>query len=156
VLVGIWSVDFKSLFAKTFRNLKSDTGSANIEFVLLAIPLFVPILIFIGHFAELSNSELLARNLARESLRAYVTSENPLVASFRANQVLRKGAQVAGLESSDIDNIELKFNCSMFPCLSPGGRVQAIVTMKLPNQNRVVQAEAIEFISPWQWTGIPR
>ena len=151
-----YSVNFKNLSMRLTEKLKSNSGSASVEFVLLAIPLFVPLLIFIGQFAELSNSELLVRNLARESLRAYVTSENPLVASFRADQVIRKGAEIAGLKSEEIERINLDFNCSKFPCLSPGGRVQAIVTMNIPKQNRVVKAEAIEFISPWQWTGIPR
>jgi hypothetical protein len=156
VTVAIWFVDLRCLIANLFNKLKSNHGSANIEFVLLAIPLFVPILIFIGQFGELSNSELLARSLARESLRAYVTSQNPLVASFRANQVLRKGAEIAGMRSDEINRIDLDFNCSKFPCLSPGGRVKAIVTIKLFDSNRVVKAEAVEFISPWQWTGIPR
>ena len=61
-------------FVKRF--LIEESGSATIEFALLAIPLFLPISLFLNHFATLSNSELVARTLVRESLRAYVTSPN--------------------------------------------------------------------------------
>lgn len=154
------SVQVDTLFAKvkrkffSFRRLSSDSGSASVEFVLLAIPLFLPILIFVNQFASLSNSELVARTLVRESLRAYVTSENPLVASSRANQVLVEGAKIAGLKQEEIRNLKLNFECSEFPCISPGGKIRAILSLRLPNQNREVRAEAEEYISPWQWNGL--
>lgn len=133
---------------------RSEKGSATIEFVLLAIPLFLPILIFINHFATLSNSELVARTLVRESLRAYVTSPNNDVAPDRAWQVLTVGARVEGLTEEEISNLDLKFQCSMSPCISPKGRIRATLKMHLPNQRREVTAQAEEYISPWQWNGI--
>ena len=146
--MATWSAKFK-------ERLNSTSGSASVEFVLLAVPLFLPILIFLNQFETLSNSELIARTLVRESLRAYVTAENPLVAHSRARQVLIKGAEVAGLSSSEIDSLDLDFQCSKFPCLSSGGRVHAILKMRIPEPNRMVKAEAEEYISPWQWNGLP-
>ena len=46
------------------------------EFVILAIPLFLPILIYISQFADVSAKEINGRNLVREVVRAYVTSED--------------------------------------------------------------------------------
>jgi hypothetical protein len=141
------------IYALKGRN-KSELGSANVEFVLLAIPLFIPILIFLNYFSTLSNAELVARSLVRESLRAYVTSDNPFVAMNRANQVLVEAARTAGLKDEEIKALELDFDCSKVPCLSPGGRIRAILKLPIPNQERIVKAEAEEFISPWQWNGI--
>lgn len=140
-------------FAKLIRSLKSEDGSASVEFVLLAIPLFLPILLFLNHFATLSNSELVARTLVRESLRAYVTSPNNQVAADRAFQVLKVGGQAEGLSQTEVDSIDLSFQCSASPCISPNGRIHATLKMQLPNQNRTVTAQAEEFISPWQWNG---
>ena len=137
-----------------FRYLyESESGSASVEFVLLAIPLFLPILIFLNHFATLSNSELIARTLVRESLRAYVTSPNNEVAPNRAWQVLSVGGRAEGLTTEEISNLDLRFQCSKTPCISEGGRIRATLKMQLPNQGRTVTAQAEEFISPWQWNG---
>lgn len=137
----------RSLFAE-------EVGSASVEFVLLAIPLFLPILIFLAQFDRLSNSELIARNLVRESLRAYVTSSNPVSAPSRAQEVLLRAAREQGLTESEIRNLDLSFQCSEFPCLSPNGRVRATLKLRLGNDNRIVTSQAQEFISPWQWNGI--
>ena len=139
------------LALKIKKFLAGESGSASVEFVALAIPLFVPILIFINNFSELSSSEILARNLVRESLRAYVTSDNPLFANFRAEETLRIAARESGMSQDQISSMNLSFNCSQIPCLSPGGRVQATLKMRLHSQSREVSAQAIEYISPWQW-----
>ena len=139
------------LALKIKKFLAGESGSASVEFVALAIPLFVPILIFLNNFSELSSSEILARNLVRESLRAYVTSDNPLFANFRAEETLRIAARESGLSQDQISSMNLSFNCSQIPCLSPGGRVQATLKMRLHSQSREVSAQAIEYISPWQW-----
>lgn len=132
----------------------NESGGASVEFVLLAIPLFIPILIFLNQFSSLSYSELTTRALVRESLRAYVTSDNPFVASSRAQQVLIASARAMGLTPSEIDSLKLDFQCSKMPCLSPGGRIRAKLTAHMANLKRVVTAEAEESISPWQWNGI--
>lgn len=133
--------------------ITEEKGSASVEFVLLAIPLFLPILLFLNHFATLSNSELVARTLVRESLRAYVTSPNNEVAPDRAIQVLHVGGKAEGLTQAEIDSMDLTFQCSASPCISSGARIRAILKMHLPSQRRTVTAQAEEHISSWQWNG---
>ena len=141
---------FGLLITKIWKFLYGEKGSASIEFVLLAIPLFLPILIFLNNFSELSGSEILARNLVRESLRAYVTSANPLFANSRAEETLQIAARESGLTHEQISMMNLSFSCSQSPCLSPGGRIMAMLKMRLNRQTREVSAQAIEYISPWQ------
>ena len=138
-------------FVKRF--LIEEHGSASIEFVLLAIPLFLPILLFLNHFATLSNSELVARTLVRESLRAYVTSPNNEVAPDRAWQVMTIGGRAEGLTEEQISNLDINFECSANPCITPNARIRATLKMQLPNQGRIVTAQAEEYISPWQFNG---
>jgi Flp pilus assembly protein TadG len=52
------------------RKLKDESGSAVLEFVALALPLFVPVIIFLSSFATASNDEFIVRTLARETVRA--------------------------------------------------------------------------------------
>ena len=61
---------------KIRARLNSDSGSAIVEFVALAIPLFIPIFIYLNHFSSVSVNEEIARSMAREVLRVYVISEN--------------------------------------------------------------------------------
>ncbi len=145
--------EYKSKASFLKDKLKGDSGSASVEFVLLAIPLFLPILLFLNHFATLSNSELVARTLVRESLRAYVTSPDNNVAADRAFQVLKVGGLSEGLTQAQVDALDLSFECSATPCISPNSRIRATLKMQLPNQSRTVTAQAEEFISPWQWNG---
>ena len=60
---------FQSRHAGLLRKLKNESGSAVVEFVALALPLFVPVIIFLSQFAGLSNDEFMVRTLARETVR---------------------------------------------------------------------------------------
>jgi hypothetical protein len=155
LLAKLFKKHIRELFSKRAvdRFIQEERGSASVEFVLLAIPLFLPILLFLNHFSALSNSELAARTLVRESLRAYVTSPNNEVAPSRAWQVLTVGGRAEGLTENQISAMDISYQCSVTPCISPNARIRATLKMPLPKQNRTVIAEAEEFISPWQFNG---
>ena len=53
-----------------------EDGGAIVEFVALAIPLFIPIFIYLNSFSSVSANEEIARSMAREILRVYVISES--------------------------------------------------------------------------------
>lgn len=141
----------RSSFLKRIHSLtRVDGGSASVEFVILAIPLFLPLFIYLAQFAELSNSELQARWLVRQVVRAYVSSQSSDEARSRADFVMHYGADRMGFSSSDISSMRLTLSCSADPCLSPGARVRANLIIPSPRSHRVVEVSAQEYVSPWQ------
>lgn len=139
-----------SLPQKVSKNMKVESGSAAVEFVLLAIPLFLPVFIYLTLFAEVSNKEMSARTLVREVVRAYVASENLRGAEQRAHLVLHYGANRLGFTQAEISSMSLTFSCSTSSCLTPGARVRADLRLQLPISNRTVHVSAQEYVSPWQ------
>jgi len=121
-----------------------ESGSASVEFVLLAIPLFLPIFIFMANFAEITDSHTALRTLARESARAFVMSENDAIAYRVAAEVVDKGSVALGYQGA----VTLDIECSQSPCISPDGRVTTTITSHLKSSKRV-SVSAIEYVSPW-------
>ena len=129
--------------------MRGDRGSAAVEFTLLAIPLFLPLFIYMNQFAELSGNEQIARTLARESVRGFIASKSDSSGYAVAHEIVRVGGQQLGLNADEINAIELSFTCSENPCLSPNGKVRATISMKMLHSTRTVVASAQEYVSPW-------
>ena len=120
------------------------------EFVILAIPLFLPIIIYLTQFSEVSNAESRGRSLIREVVRAYVASESLVAAQESATIVLNLGAQKFGFSSAEIAGMKIGFLCSSNPCLTPGGRVRGDLEFDLDLTRRHLHLSAQEYVSPWQ------
>lgn len=131
------------------KRITSDDGSATVEFVVLAIPLFLPIFIYLTGFADLSDKENTARVLARESARAFVASRTEVAAWHSAHSVARIGAERLGLSAQEIGEMRIDINCSDFPCLSPRGKVEVTIHIKSKLTRRNISATAQEHVSPW-------
>lgn len=129
---------------------RTQSGSAAVEFVILAIPLFLPVIIYLTQFAEVSSGETRARSLVREVVRAYVASENQGDAEESANLVLSYGAQKLGFSPFEITTMKITFLCSSDPCMTAGGRVRGDLEFDLPITHRRVHVSAQEYVSPWQ------
>lgn len=126
------------------RFIGNRRGSASLEFVVLAIPLFLPILIFMKGFSESSDAQVALRSLAREGARAYVLSANDEIANQVAAKVIAVGAEAMGYKES----IRFLVRCSQKPCIYPNGRVSISVIARLQNSDEV-EVTAIEYVSPW-------
>lgn len=126
------------------RFLKDSRGSASIEFVVLAVPLFLPIFIFLNNFADSSDTQSSLRSLARETARAFVTSDNDEIANQVAAQIISEGGKALGFSNS----IRYSISCSQSPCIYPDGRVSVTVVARLRNLDEV-EVSAIEYVSPW-------
>lgn len=138
------------LFRHMYSAVKPDSGSASVEFVILAVPLFLPLFMYLTQFAELSNSEIQARSLVRQVVRAYVSSQSVDDARSRAEIVLNYGGNRLGFSGADISAMRLTFSCSADPCLTPGARVRGNLTLASPRSHRAVEVSAQEYVSPWQ------
>ena len=130
-------------------SLISDSGSAIVEFVALAIPLFIPIFIYLNHFSSVSVNEEIARSMAREVLRVYVISEDESAAHNLSGQAIQLLAHQWKLSDSEIASMQTYMDCSHTPCLSANGRIKLTITFTDNQTGRVVSASAQEHLSPW-------
>ena len=139
----------RSLWQWAQRFLLEERGSASVEFAVLAIPLFIPLFIFINSFANMSDSQDSLRTLAREAARGFVTSANDDVAYGVAHEIVTKGAQILGYgEAIQKGEIEMHIECSTRPCISPNASVRVVMTRNVVNRPRI-RVSAIEYVSPW-------
>ena len=138
------------VFRELINPIKSENGSAAVEFVVLAIPLFLPILIFLGQFSNISRSEIQARNLVREVVRAYVSSSNNSQAESNANAIFTLGQEKLTFTQAEVASMRFAITCSWRPCLTPGKRVRGEITITPDGSSREVKVSAQEYVSPWQ------
>jgi len=131
------------------RWAKDETGSAIVEFVALAIPLFIPIFIYLNNFASVSGNEEIVRVLAREGLRAYVASDSDHSGREVSAQALSVIAQHLGLTTREIQTLAAKYECTNNPCLSANGRIRLTVSYIDEQSHRTIAASAQEHVSPW-------
>ena len=148
------SAKFSQKVKETIETLKlaiisCNRGSASVEFSVLAIPLFIPLFIFMAQFSHSSDAQDSLRSLARESARAFVTSKDDETAFYVANQVVIQGARLLGYNpNSPKIAIELRIVCDSRPCIAPDNRVLVQLTMNSSGKSQA-QVAAIEYVSPW-------
>lgn len=129
--------------------LNSDSGSAIVEFVALAIPLFIPIFIYLNHFSSVSVNEEIARSMAREVLRVYVISEDEAAARNLSGNAMKLLARQWKLNDSEVASMRTHMDCTHTPCLSANGRIKLTISFTDEQTGRVVSASAQEHLSPW-------
>lgn len=134
---------------RLFYAFKSETGSATVEFVALAIPLFIPIFIYLNHFSSVSANEEIARSMAREILRVYVISENDDAARDLSGKATQLLARQWHLTDSEVASLRTRMDCSRFPCLTADGRIKLTISFTDGQTGRVISASAQEHLSPW-------
>lgn len=106
-----------------------EKGSATGEFVLLALPLFIPALLFFISMASISKSEMNASMLAREALAAFTSSENDLEGHYRTQLLLdfysnSTPASSNGSTPNPDEIIKYSIRCATTPCIQPGSAVE--------------------------------
>jgi hypothetical protein len=137
-------------FLNLRQRLRSDSGSAIVEFVALAIPLFIPIFIYLNHFSAVSVNQEIARSMAREILRVYVISEDESAAQTLSGRTTQILAQQWKLTDDEIDSLSTQLQCSNSPCLSANGRIKLTISFTDEQTGRIISASAQENLSPWQ------
>jgi hypothetical protein len=130
--------------------LRDESGSAIVEFVALAIPLFIPVLIYLNSFASVSGNEAVIRVMAREGVRAYAASDSDYSGRIVSEQAIDLIAQHLGLTPKEIETINVNFECSRLPCLSANSRIRLTISFIDGKSHRTIEASAQENISPWK------
>jgi|DEB3_MinimDraft_2_1074329.scaffolds.fasta_scaffold05455_4 Flp pilus assembly protein TadG len=131
------------------RFLREEDGSASVEFAVLAIPLFIPLFLYMNTFASMSDGQDALRTLAREAARGFVTSSNDQIAYGVAHQIVTQGAQVLGYEKAlQNGDIQLHIGCSTRPCISPNASITVSIT-RSERERPDIKVSAIAYVSPW-------
>jgi Flp pilus assembly protein TadG len=129
--------------------LRREDGGAIVEFVALAIPLFIPIFVYLNSFSSISGNEVIARSMAREVLRVYVISQNDGAARNLSSSATQLLARQWSLSSSEISTLRTQLDCSHSPCLTANGRIKLTISFIDDQTQREVSASAQEHLSPW-------
>ena len=124
---------------------KSDKGSATAEFVIFTLPFFTAFLILITTVSSKTLAISESENLARQTVRAFVTSPSADLAMVRANQVVEIYKSKRSISGNQMRQIELDISCSFYPCFSPGNMVTATITV-----GKSEKASAIEYVDLWR------
>jgi uncharacterized membrane protein len=124
---------------------KSSNGSAIAEFLIFTLPFFTVFLILITQIHSKSMAMLESNNLARQAVRAFVTSPTAELAMIRAYQVVDLYKSNLSQEALRSRPINLSINCQEFPCFSPGNKVSATVSI-----GRLSKSNASEYVDLWR------
>lgn len=108
---------------RKIEGVNSEEGSAVVEFVLIATPLFLPALFFFMAMQNTAMEELRVQNLARQTVRAFVTAESVTQGHQRIKYVLDRYSEI---ESKGQKRYGFTYNisCGGESCLTPGSRVK--------------------------------
>ena len=135
---------------RTRKVIRDESGSAIVEFVALAIPLFIPVFIYLNSFASISGNEAVIRVLAREGVRAYVASDSDHAGRAVSEQAVQLIARNLGLTPREINSLSVNYECSRWPCLSANSRIRLTISYVDGQSHRLIEASAQENISPWK------
>jgi hypothetical protein len=139
--------NLKDLVGNSFME---EDGSAIIEFIILALPLFVPLAIFLTSVSQVSEIQLDARNFARQIARVYVTSPGQNLVSERIALLTQIYSDKTFSKDNISPNPEIGILCSQAPCLKPGGTIKVTVHLISIDSKFQASASATESVDAWR------
>ena len=137
-------------FSRFVGFARDESGSAILEFIMLALPLFVPLVIFLTSVNQSAQIQYEARNFARQIARVYVTSPSQEMTGARINSVIEAFSNTSfKLNKIDLPP-KIEVNCSMNPCLTPNGKVEIKVSLSSQATGKSAVATAIQTVDAWR------
>lgn len=107
---------------------RDESGTAVVEFVVLAVLLLIPLIYLVMVMARLQAGSYAVSQAAREAGRAFVTADSGQAAAARAEAA----ARIAFLDHSFEDVGRVVVTCDGTPCLRPDGRVETTASVRVP------------------------
>lgn len=105
------------------RLYDEEEGSAIVEFVLIATPLFLPALLFFMAMQNTAMEEMRVENLARQTVRAFTTADSIAQGHQRIKYILNRYSELES-KSSKRYGFTYNIDCGGVGCLTPGSRVR--------------------------------
>lgn len=124
-------------------------GSAISEFVLLALPLFVPTLLFFLSLNNSMQSEMEASFLARQAVLAFTNSESEITAHAKVRILLNEFQKLHATKFGPSSRLDYSIKCEAIPCLTPGAEIELSISINSPSEGRVATASARGSVDKW-------
>lgn len=128
---------------------RADRGSATVEFLLLTIPLFIPLVLYLESIHQGSKIDLDAQVFARQIVRAYVTSPSAAYEPGRIQTVSDVFRDSVFQRDRINQNPVVSFICESSPCLTSGSMVTASVDLTSLDGKSKAHAAATETVDGW-------
>jgi hypothetical protein len=106
----------------------SQRGSASIEFVIVAVAVFLPLLALAVTVSSIQTSQFAVAVVARQGVRAFALSPSEMVGQRRIAAINQLVRDDFGVDSQ----VSWAINCSTRPCHSRGGLVRVTVNAAVP------------------------
>lgn len=159
----------KNVFGANRLNI-DESGSAISEFVLVAIPLFLPAMLFFNSMHSTATEEINVSHIARQAVRAFATAPDLYTGHSRVKFLLDKFNQleVSGVNSlvnASVNSSSKKYGftynvkCGAENCLEPGSLVELQLFREVvsnaqlaESKNRKATAIARTYVDKWRET----
>lgn len=129
---------------------RDENGSAIVEFVIFALPLFIPLVIYLTSVNHSAQIQYDARNFARQIARVYVTSPNQELTGTRIQAVTDAFTSRSFAANRIALPPRIEIHCSQNPCLSPNGKVEVRVSLSSMETGYSAVATAIQTVDAWR------
>ena len=131
-------------------SLCDEDGSAIIEFIAIAIPIFISLAIFMSNLQLDASIHYQARSLVRQLARIYVTSDSDIDGIKRMSILKETFTREVFSNTSGIASPEISLRCSSTPCLTPGSRVEVILNITRVDGGLISRVSAEEIVDIWK------
>jgi hypothetical protein len=101
-----------------------ESGSAIVEFLTVALPLFLPALIFFMAMSNTAKREIETIMIARQALHAFLEADSDSQGYSRVNLLIREYKNLGGALYEELD---YEISCSKTPCLTAEGIVEILI-----------------------------
>lgn len=109
--------------------LRSERGSAIVEFIVIGVGVVIPLAYLIVAIASVLGAQAAAQHAVREAGRVFVRDTAIQTGEWRARQAVGVAFADRGLELPDH---ALAIECGSGRCLEPGGDVRVTVDWDMP------------------------
>jgi hypothetical protein len=102
--------------------VRSESGSATTEFVILVLPLFIPVILLVTFLSSAAQSKLETGQIARTAIRAFITAPNTVLGHARVEQVLSTHSKPGAAK-----RFSYQIECQYRPCIQPMNRIRLTI-----------------------------
>ena len=137
---------FMSIFHKRFSD---ESGSAIIEFLVVALPLFIPVIWFLTSITGIGVGSYDAMQYARNLLRVYITSPSADLLQSRLDSVTEEYRQYFFPRDHLTEFPTYSITCEQSPCLTPGKRIVISVIFNQQNKSQPLVTTVSGEVDAW-------